>query len=113
MAKDDSGIRPGGGNHVWMQQRGYACPGKLSPVWGARRLYSSRKICPHSEVVEQGVPLRGPVAGKTFALLFRLQEKFQASAFGRFDLLSNGQICPSVLTQPKTPFHDNQKISDA
>src|SRR3989442_1277502 len=52
-----------------------------------------QKIGPHPQIIEQGVALRwGPIAGKAFALLCRLEDKCQAPAFSRFDFLSKGQI---------------------
>src|SRR5215813_13588402 len=53
-----------------------------------------QKICPHSQVIKEGAALcRSPVASKVFTILFRLEEKCKAPPFGRFDLLSKGQIC--------------------
>jgi len=69
------------------------------------------KIGPHPQVVEQGVTLRGSsVADEAFAPLFRLEEKFQAPAFGRFHFLSKGQI--RVHTLQSRGLFTHQKIGN-
>ena len=47
------------------------------------------KIGVYPQVIEQGIALCwGPIAGESFLVLFRLEEKFQAPTFGCFDLLA-------------------------
>ena len=85
--QNDQVIRFGGSNHLWMQDRDMRAREKMPLFVGAAVDRIVEKIGAHPQVIEQGVALRrGPVAGEMFLVLFRLQEKFQAPAFDRFDL---------------------------